>query len=151
MLYTLLIFLHLIRISKHILFLCTHYNNMNMSTITLTKVASAFRDNYQKYRIPSINRRSLDISLEYTKNAILDTLIDVSNKFNRFKAIIILEADLNSIESEPIEIRYGKVDMYDVDMMIIDIWGKYEQDLPYIENVYIYSVSLIINTCGLLQ
>ena len=124
---------------------------MNMSTITLTKVASAFRDNYQKYRIPSINRRSLDISLEYTKNAILDTLIDVSNKFNRFKAIIILEADLNSIESEPIEIRYGKVDMYDVDMMIIDIWGKYEQDLPYIENVYIYSVSLIINTCGLLQ
>ena len=122
-----------------------------MSTITLTKVASAFRDNYQKYRIPSINIRSLDISLEYTKNAILDTLIDVSNKFNRFKAIIILEADLNSIESEPIEIRYGKVDMYDVDMMIIDIWGKYEQDLPYIENVYIYSVSLIINTCGLLQ
>ena len=124
---------------------------MNMSTITLTKVASAFRDNYQKYRIPSINIRSLDISLEYTKNAILDTLIDVSNKFNRFKAIIILEADLNSIESEPIEIRYGKVDMYDVDMMIIDIWGKHEQDLPYIENVYIYSVSLIINTCGLLQ
>ena len=124
---------------------------MNMSTITLTKVASAFRDNYQKYRIPSINIRSLDISLEYTKNAILDTLIDVSNKFNRFKAIIILEADLNSIESEPIEIRYGKVDMYDVDMMIIDIWGKYEQDLSYIENVYIYSVSLIINTCGLLQ
>ena len=124
---------------------------MNMSTITLTKVASAFRDNYQKYRIPIINIRSLDISLEYTKNAILDTLIDVSNKFNRFKAIIILEADLNSIESEPIEIRYGKVDMYDVDMMIIDIWGKYEQDLSYIENVYIYSVSLIINTCGLLQ
>ena len=124
---------------------------MNMSTITLTKVASAFRDNYQKYRIPIINIRSLDISLEYTKNAILDTLIDVSNKFNRFKAIIILEADLNSIESEPIEIRYGKVDMYDVDMMIIDIWGKYEQDLSYIENVYIYSVYLIINTCGLLQ
>ena len=122
-----------------------------MSTITLTKVASAFRDNYQKYRIPIINIRSLDISLEYTKNAILDTLIDVSNKFNRIKAITILEADLNSIESEPIEIRYGKVDMYDVDMMIIDICGKYEQDLSYIENVYIYSVYLIINTCGLLQ
>ena len=151
MLYTLLIFLHLIRISKYILFLCTHYNNVNLSTITLTKEASAFRDNYQKYRIPIINIRSLDISPEYTKNAILDTLIDVSNKFNRFKAIIILEADLNSIESEPIEIRYGKVDMYDVDMMIIDIWGKYEQDLSYIENVYIYSVYLIINTCGLLQ
>ena len=116
---------------------------MNMSTITLTKVASAFRDNYQKYRIPSINIRSLDISLEYTKNAILDTLIDVSNKFNRFKAIIILEADLNSIESEPIEIRYGKVDMYDVDMMIIDIWGKYEQDLSYIENVYTLLTSFI--------
>ena len=124
---------------------------MNMSTITLTKVASAFRDNYQKYRIPIINIRSLDISLEYTKNAILDTLIDVSNKFDRFKAITILEADLNSIESEPIEIRYGKVDMYGVDMMIIDICGKHEQDLSYIENVYIYSVYLIINTCGLLQ
>ena len=29
-----------------------------MSTITLKKVSSAFRDNYQKYRIPIINEKS---------------------------------------------------------------------------------------------
>ena len=34
-------------------------------------------------------------------------------------------------------------------MMIIDIWDKCEQELSYIENVYIYSVYLIINSCGL--
>ena len=58
MLYTLLIFLYLIRISKYILFLYAHYNNINMSTITLKKVSSAFRDNYQKYCIPIINEKS---------------------------------------------------------------------------------------------
>ena len=148
MLYTLLIFLYLIRISKYILFLYDSYN-MNMNSITLKKVSSAFRDNYQKYRIPIINKESIDKSLEAAKGAILNTLINISTKFNRFKAGIILEVDLNMIESESMEIGYGKIDKYDIDMTIIDIRDKYEQELSHIENVYIYSAYLINNTCGL--
>ena len=148
MLYTLLIFLYLIRISKYILFLYDSYY-MNMNSITLKKVSSAFRDNYQKYRIPIINKESIDKSLEAAKGAILNTLINISTKFNRFKAGIILEVDLNMIESESMEIGYGKIDKYDIDMMIIDIRDKYEQELSHIENVYIYSAYLINNTCGL--
>ena len=148
MLCTLLIFLYLIRVSKYILFLYDSYN-MNMNSITLKKVSSAFRDNYQKYRIPIINKESIDKSLEAAKGAILNTLINISTKFNRFKAGIILEVDLNMIESESMEIGYGKIDKYDIDMMIIDIRDKYEQELSHIENVYIYSAYLINNTCGL--
>ena len=44
---------------------------MNMSSIALTKVASAFKDNYQKYNIPIINKDFLDISLEHVKKDIL--------------------------------------------------------------------------------
>ena len=148
MLYTLLIFLYLIRICKYILFLYDTYN-INMNSITLKKVSSAFRDNYQKYRIPINNEKSIDKSLEAAKSVILNTLINVSTKFNRFKAAIILEVDLNMIESESIEIRYGKIDKYDINMMIIDAGDKYEQELSHIENAYIYSAYLIINTCGL--
>ena len=148
MLYTLLIFLYLIRISKYILYLYTQYNNINMNNITLKKVSSTFRVNYQKYRIPMIHKKSLDKSLKCVKGAILNTLINVSNKFNRFKAAIVLTADLNTIKSESIEIVYGKIDKYDIDMMIIYIWDKYEQELSHIK-MYIYSVYLIINTCSL--
>ena len=148
MLYTLLIFLYLIRISKYILFLYDSYN-MNMNSITLKKVSSAFRDNYQKYRIPINNKESIDKSLEAAKSAILNTLINVSTKFNRFKAAIILEVDLNMIESESIEIGHAKIDKHNIDMMIIDARDKYEQVLSHIENVYIYSAYLIINTYGL--
>ena len=148
MLYTVLIFLYLIRISKYIMFLYDSYI-MNMNNITLKKISAAFRDNYQKYRIPIINKESIDKSLEAAKSAILNTLINISTKFNRFKAGIILEVDLNMIESESMEIGYGKIDKYDIDMMIIDIRDKYEQELSHIENVYIYSAYLINNTCGL--
>ena len=120
-----------------------------MNNITLKKVSSAFRDNYQKYCIPIINKESINNSLEAAKCAILNTLINISTKFNRFKAAIILEVDLNMIESESIEIRHGKIDKYDIDIMIIDARDKYEQELSHIENVYIYSAYLIINTCGL--
>ena len=42
-----------------------------MSNITLTKVASAYKDNYQKYSIPPIiNKDFLDISLEHVKKDI---------------------------------------------------------------------------------
>ena len=148
MLYTLLIFLYLIRISKYILFLYDTYN-INMNSITLKKVSSAFRDNYQKYRIPINNEKSIDKSLEAAKSAILNTLINISTKFKRFKAAIILEVDLNVIESESIEIRHGKIDKYDIDMMIIDVRDKYEEELSHIENAYIYSAYLFIKTCGL--
>ena len=56
-----------------------------MSNITLTKVASAYKDNYQKYNISIINKDFLDISLEHFKKDILATLINISSKFNRFK------------------------------------------------------------------
>ena len=44
--------------------------NINMSNITLKKVSSAFRDNYQKYRIPLINIKAIDKSLKVVKSDI---------------------------------------------------------------------------------
>ena len=98
-----------------------------MSSITLTKVASAFRGNYQKYNIPIIDKDFLDISLEHVKKDILATLINVSSKFNRFKANIMLEIDCSIIKSEPLEIKYGVVDIDDIDDLISDILEKYER------------------------
>ena len=44
------------------------------------------------------------------------------------------------IESESIEIGYGKIAKYDIGMMIIDARDKYEQQLSDIESVYIFSI-----------
>ena len=122
-----------------------------MSNITLTKVASAFKDNYQKYNIPIIDKDFLDISLEHVKKDILATLINVSSKFNRFKANIMLEIDCSIIKSEPLEIKYGIVDINDIDKLIIDILQKYEEVLEssYMRSMDFYSAYLIINTCAL--
>ena len=98
-----------------------------MDNITLTKVASTYKDNYQKYNIPIINKDSLDISLEHVKEDILTTLINVSSNFNRFKANIMLEIDCSIIKSEPLEIKYGIVDINDIDKLIIDILQKYKR------------------------
>ena len=98
-----------------------------MSNITLTKIASANKDNYQKYNIPIIDKDFLDISLEHVKKDILATLINISSSFNRFKANIILEIDLDKITSEPLEIKYGVVDIDDIDDLISDILEKYER------------------------
>ena len=68
-----------------------------MSNITLTKVASAYKDNYQKYHIPITNKDFLDISLKHFKNDILATLINISSNFNRFKANIMIEIDFNTL------------------------------------------------------
>ena len=38
-----------------------------MDNTTSTKVASAFKDNYQMYNIPIIDKDFLDISLEHIK------------------------------------------------------------------------------------
>ena len=122
-----------------------------MENITLTKVASAYKDNYQKDNIPIIDKDSLDISLEHVKEDILTTLINVSSKFNRFKANIMLEIDCSIIKSEPLEIKHGIVDINDIDKLIIDILQKYEEVLEssYMRIVYFYSTYLIINTCAL--
>ena len=122
-----------------------------MSNIALTKVASAFKDNYQKYNITIINKDFLDISLEHVKKDILATLINISSNFNRFKANIMLEIDFNTISSEPLEIKYGVVDINDIDKLIINILQKYEEllEFSYMKSVYIYSMYLIINTCAL--
>ena len=64
-----------------------------MSNIALTKVASAFKDNYQKYNITIINKDFLNISLGHVKKDILATLINISSNFNRFKANVMLEID----------------------------------------------------------
>ena len=120
-----------------------------MDNITLTKVASAYKDNYQKYNIPIID--FLDILLEHVKKDILATLINISSNFNRFKANIMLEIDCSIIKSEPLEIKYGIVDINDIDKLIIDILQKYEEVLEssYMRSVYFYSAHLIINTCAL--
>ena len=122
-----------------------------MSNITLTKVVSAYKDNYQKYSIPIINKNLLDISLEHVKKDILATLINISSKFNRFKAIIMLEIDCSIIKSEPLEIKYGIADINDINKLIIDILQKYEEVLEssYMRSVYFYSAYSIINTCAL--
>ena len=98
-----------------------------MDSITLTKVASTYKDNYQKYSIPIIDKYSLDMSLEHVKEDILTTLINISSKFNRFKANIMLEIDYSIIKSEPLEIKYGIVDINDIDKLIIDTLQKYEE------------------------
>ena len=122
-----------------------------MDNITLTKVASAFKDNYQKYNIPIIDKDFLDISLEHVKKDILATLINISSNFNRFKANIMLEIDFNTLSSEPLEIKYGVVDIDDIDKLIISILQKYEEllELSYMKSIYVYSMYLIINTCAL--
>ena len=122
-----------------------------MSNITLTKIASANKDNYQKYNIPIIDKDFLDISLEHVKKDILATLINISSNFNRFKANIMLEIDCSIIKSEPLEIKYGVVDINDIDKLIINILQKYEEllEFSYMKSVYIYSMYLIINTCAL--
>ena len=122
-----------------------------MDNITLTKVASAFKDNYQKYNIPIIDKEFLDKSLEHVKKDILTTLINVSSKFNRFKANIMSEIDSDIIITEPLEIKYGAVGIYDINYSIIDILQKYKEALEssYMRSVYICLTYLVIDLCAL--
>ena len=69
-----------------------------MDNIVFTKVALSFKDNYQKYNTPIIDKDSLDISLEHVKEDILTNLINVSSKFNRVKANIMSEIDSSVIK-----------------------------------------------------
>ena len=125
-----------------------------MENTILTKVASAFKDNYQKYSIPILDNllddNFLDKSLDHAKKDILNTLINISNKFNRFKANILLEVDDITLSSYPLEIKYGRVDTVSIDDLIIDILQKYEDllELGDIKNIYSHSMYLIINSCA---
>ena len=84
-----------------------------MENNTLKKVASAFKNNYQNYSIPIIDNpldnKFLEKSLDHAKKDILNTLINVSNKFNKFKANIMLEVDDIKLSSNPLEVKYGRV------------------------------------------
>ena len=125
-----------------------------MEINTLKKVASAFEDNYQKYSIPIIDNplddNFLYKSLDHAKKDILNTLINISNKFNRFKANIMLEVDDITLSSYPLEIKYGRVDIGNIDDLIIDILQNYEDILEFgdIKYIYMYSMYLIINSCA---
>ena len=122
-----------------------------MDNIVVTKVASAFKDNYQRHNIPIIDKDFLYISLEHVKKDILATLISISSKFNRFKANTMLEIENGIIITEQLEIKYGAVDIDDIDYLINDILEKYEEvlEFSYMKSVYICSMYLIINTCAL--
>ena len=119
----------------------------------LKKVASAFKDNYQKYNIPIIDNplddNFLDKSLYRAKKDILNTLNNISNKFDRFKANILLEVDDETIFSNSLEIKYGRVNIGNIEDLIIDILQNYEDlsEFGNIKNIYMHSMYLIINTC----
>ena len=124
-----------------------------MENTILTKVLPAFKDNYRKYSIPIIDNPLADNfsykSLDHAKKDILNTLINISNKFNRFKANIMLEVDDITLSSYPLEIKYGRVDTGNIDDLIIDILQNYEDLLEFgdIKNIYMHSMYLNINTC----
>ena len=121
-----------------------------MENTTLKKVASAFKDNYQKYSIPIIDNplddNFLYKSLDHAKKDILNTLISISNKFNRFKANILLELDDITLSSNPLEVKYGRVDIGNIEDLIIDILQNYEDLLEFgdTKNIYIYIYAFIV-------
>ena len=108
-----------------------------MENSTLKKVASAFKDNYQEYSIPIINN-FLDKSLDHAKKDILNTLIKISNKFNRLKANILLEVDDETIFSNPLQKKCSRVNIGNIEDLIIDILQNYEDLLEFgdIRNIY---------------
>ena len=52
----------------------------------------------------------------------------------------MLEIDFNTLSSEPLEIKYGVVDINDIDKLIINILQKYEEllEFSYMKSVYVY-------------
>ena len=124
-----------------------------MENTILTKVASAFKDNYRKYSIPIIDNPLDDNfsykSLDHAKKDILNTLINISNKFKRFKTNILLEVDDITLSSNLLDVKYGRVDIGNIEDLIIDILQNYKDLLEFgdIKDIYYYSLYLIINIC----
>ena len=125
-----------------------------MENFVLTKVASSFKDNYQKYSIPILDNplddNFLYKSLDYAKKDKLNTLINISNKFNRFKTNILSEVDDITLSSNPLKVKYGRLDIGNTEDLIIDILQNYEDLLEFgdIKNIYMHSLYLIINSCA---
>ena len=113
-----------------------------MENTTLKKVASAFKGNYQKYSITIIDNplddNFLYKSLDHAKKDILNTLINISNKFNRFKANILLELDDITLSSNPLEVTYGRVDIVNIEDLTIHIPQNYGELLEFGDIKYIY-------------
>ena len=63
----------------------------------------------------------------------------------------MLGVDDETIFSNPLELKYGRVDTGNIDDLIIDILQKYEDLLEFgdIKNIYTHSMYLIINSCAL--
>ena len=61
----------------------------------------------------------------------------------------MLEVDDITLSSHPLEVKYGRVNIGDIDDLIIDILQNYEDLLEFgdIKNIYMHSMYLIINTC----
>ena len=61
----------------------------------------------------------------------------------------MLQVDDITLSSYPLEITYGRVDIGNIDDLIIDILQNYEDLLEFgdIKNIYTHSIYLIINTC----
>ena len=62
----------------------------------------------------------------------------------------MLEVDDITLSSYPLEVKYGRVDIGNIDDLIIDILQKYEDllELGDIKNIYSYSMYLFINSCA---
>ena len=62
----------------------------------------------------------------------------------------MLEVDDITLSSNPLEVKYGRVDIGNIDDLIIDILQNYEDLLEFgdIKNIYSYSMYLIINGCA---
>ena len=84
------------------------------------------------------------------KKDILNTLINISNEFIRFKGNILLELDNITLSSNPVEVKYGRVDISNIEDWIIDIIQNHGDLLEFgdIKNIYIHLLYLVINSCA---
>ena len=83
------------------------------------------------------------------KKDILNTLTNICNNFYRFKINVSLEVDDIKLSSNPLEVKYNRVDIGNRDDLIIDILQNYEDlsEFGDTKNIYSYSMYLIINSC----
>ena len=61
----------------------------------------------------------------------------------------MLEVDDETIFSNPLQIKYGRADIGNIDDLIIKKLQNYEDLLEFIDikNIYMHSMYLIINSC----
>ena len=61
----------------------------------------------------------------------------------------MLEVDDITLSSNPLEVKYARVDIGNIDDLIIDILQNYEDLLKFgdTKNIYSFSMYLIISSC----